>query len=64
MGSKSKRLSDWKISLYVFEGCSGNLLFSNIFSSSLVENVIDSSNSLIRALDFSEENRLPKSNFS
>jgi len=57
-------LGDWEISLDVLEWGSGNLFLSDVFSSSLVENVVDSTNSLIWALDFSKENRLPESNFS
>jgi len=57
-------LGDWEISFDVLEWGSGNLFLSDVFSSSLVENVVNSTNSLIRALDFSKENRLPESNFS
>ena len=61
MLSEAKGLGNWQVSLDHLEWSSWNLLLVDVFSSSLVENVVDSTNSLIRALDLTEEDWLLES---
>jgi len=59
--SETEGLSDWKMAFHVHEWSSSNWLFTNDNTSSLSHGCVDSTNNVIRGLDFDQEDWLLQS---